>query len=55
MNRKSIVRIIAGLMITTSTAYFVEISEGLFEEQDMIKRPFFLVVAQHTSQLHFGC
>jgi len=54
MNKKSIVGIVAGLMITTSAVYFVEISEKQFEEQDMIKGPFFLAVAQHTSQLHFG-
>ena len=45
MNKKSIVGIIVGLMIATSTVYFVETSEELFEEQDMIKGPFFLVVA----------
>jgi hypothetical protein len=32
-------------MIATSTVYFVETSEELFEEQDMIKGPFFLAVA----------
>ena len=45
MNKKSLVGIIVGLMMTTSTVYFVETSEELFEEQDMIKGPFFLVVA----------
>lgn len=32
-------------MIATSTVYFVETSEELFEEQYMIKGPFFLVIA----------
>ena len=45
MNKKSIVGIVVGLMIATSTVYFVETSEELFEEQDMIKGPFFLMVA----------
>ena len=45
MNRKSIVGIVVGLMIATSTVYFVETSEELFEERDMVKGPFFLVVA----------
>jgi len=45
MNTKSIVGIVVGLMIATSTVYFVETSEELFEEQDMIKGPFFLIVA----------
>ena len=45
MNKKSLVGIVVGLMIATSTVYFVETSEELFEEQDMIKGPFFLVVA----------
>jgi hypothetical protein len=45
MNNKSIVGIVVGLMIATSAVYFVETSEELFEEQDMIKGPFFLVVA----------
>jgi len=54
MNKKSIVGIVTGLMITTSAEYFVEISEELFEEQDRTKGLFFLVV-QHTFQLHFGC
>lgn len=42
---KTIIGIIAGLMIATSAVYFVESSEELFEEQDMIKGPFFLIVA----------
>ncbi|MEJ2259184.1 MAG: hypothetical protein P8X78_01515 [Nitrosopumilaceae archaeon] len=42
---KSIIGIVVGLMIATSAVYFVETSEELFEEQDMIKGPFFLVVA----------
>jgi hypothetical protein len=45
MNTKSIVGIVVGLMMATSAVYFVETSEELFEEQDMIKGPFFLVVA----------
>jgi len=45
MNKKSIIGIVVGLMIATSIVYFVETSEELFEEQDMIKGPFFLVVA----------
>ena len=45
MNKKSLVGIIVGLMMATSAVYFVETSEELFEEQDMIKGPFFLVVA----------
>jgi len=45
MNKNSIVGIIVGLMIATSAVYFVETSEELFEEQDMIKGPFFLVVS----------
>ncbi|QMU53451.1 MAG: hypothetical protein GKS07_11250 [Nitrosopumilus sp.] len=45
MNKKSLVGIVIGLMMATSTVYFVETSEELFEEQDMIKGPFFLVVA----------
>ncbi|MDH3501971.1 MAG: hypothetical protein OEL69_05650 [Nitrosopumilus sp.] len=45
MNKKSIVGIVVGLMIATSAVYFVETSEELFEEQDMVKGPFFLVVA----------
>ena len=45
MNKKSIVGIVVGLMIATSAVYFVETSKELFEEQDMIKGPFFLVVA----------
>lgn len=42
---KSIIGIIVGLMIATSAVYFVETSEELFEEQDMVKGPFFLIVA----------
>lgn len=45
MNKKTIVGIVVGLMIATSAVYFVETSEELFEEQDMVKGPFFLVVA----------
>jgi len=45
MNKKSLVGIVVGLMIATSAVYFVETSEELFEEQDMIKGPFFLAVA----------
>ncbi len=45
MNKKSLVRIVIGLMIATSTVYFVETYEELLEEQDMVKGPFFLVVA----------
>ena len=45
MNKKSLTGIVVGLMIATSTVYFVETYEELFEEQDMIKGPFFLVVA----------
>jgi len=45
MNKKSLVGIVVGLMIATSAVYFVETSEELFEEQDMIKGPFFLIVA----------
>jgi hypothetical protein len=44
MNKKSLVGIVVGLMIATSTVYFVETAEE-FEEGDMIKGPFFLVVA----------
>ena len=50
MSKKSIVVIVVGLMIATSTIYFVETSEELFEEQDMIKDPFFSVaVIAYTS------
>ena len=42
---KKLIGIIAGLMIATSVVYFVEASEELFEEQDMIKGPFFVIVA----------
>ncbi len=45
MEKKSIVGIVVGLMIATSAVYFVETYEELFEEQDMIKGPFFLLVA----------
>ena len=44
MNKKSLVGIVVGLMIATSAVYFVEIIEE-FEEGDMVKGPFFLVVA----------
>ncbi|MFQ5439882.1 MAG: hypothetical protein ACE5DL_00305 [Nitrosopumilaceae archaeon] len=42
---KSIIGIVVGLMIATSAVYFVETSEELFEEQDLVKGPFFLIVA----------
>jgi FtsH-binding integral membrane protein len=42
---KTLVGIIVGLMIATSAVYFVEASEELFEDQDMIKGPFFVIVA----------
>lgn len=42
---KTLIGVIVGLMIATSAVYFVETSEELFEEQDMIKGPFFLIVA----------
>ena len=45
MNKKSIIGIVVGLMMATSAVYFVETSEELFEEQDMVKGPFFLAVA----------
>lgn len=45
MNKKSLVGIVVGLMMATSVVYFVETSEELFEEHDMIKGPFFLIVA----------
>ena len=45
MNKNSIVGIVVGLMVATSAVYFVETSEELFEERDMIKGPFFLTVA----------
>jgi hypothetical protein len=41
----TLVGIIVGLMLATSAVYFIETSEELFEEQDMIKGPFFLIVA----------
>ncbi|MGY5149869.1 MAG: hypothetical protein ACW9W3_07375 [Candidatus Nitrosopumilus sp. bin_68KS] len=44
MNQKSLIGIVVGLMIATSTVYFVETIEE-FEEQDMVKAPFFLIVA----------
>ena len=44
MNR-TLIGIVVGLMIATSTVYFVETSEELFEDQDMVKGPFFLVAA----------
>jgi len=43
MNQKSLIGVVVGLMIATSTVYFVETIEE-FEEGDMIKGPFFLVV-----------
>lgn len=45
MDKKSLVGVLVGLMIATSVVYFVEVSEELFEEQDMVKGPFFLIVA----------
>ena len=44
MNQKSLIGIVVGLMIATSVVYFVETIEE-FDEGDMIKGPFFLVVA----------
>lgn len=44
MNKKSLIGIVVGLMMATSVVYFVETIEE-FEEGDMIKGPFFLVVA----------
>lgn len=44
MNKKSLVGIVVGLMMATSAVYFVETGEE-FEEGDMVKGPFFLVVA----------
>lgn len=44
MNKK-LIGIIAGLMIATSAVYFVEAFEELFEEQDIIKGSFFVIVA----------
>jgi len=44
MNQKSLIGILVGLMIATSAVYFVETVEE-FEEGDMVKGPFFLVVA----------
>ena len=43
MNQKSLIGVVVGLMIATSTVYFVETIEE-FEEGDMVKGPFFLVV-----------
>jgi len=34
MNKNSIVGIVVGLMIATSSVYFVETSEEIFEEQE---------------------
>ena len=45
MNKTILSVIVAGLMIITSAVYFVETSEELFEEQDMVKGSFFLIVA----------
>ena len=36
---------VVGLMVATSVVYFVETIEELFEEGDMIKGPFFLIIA----------
>ena len=44
MNQKSLIGIVVGLMIAISIVYFVETIEE-FEEQDMVKAPFFLIVA----------
>lgn len=44
MNQKSLIGVVVGLMIATSTVYFVETIEE-FEEQDMVKAPFFLIIA----------
>lgn len=44
MNQKSLIGVVVGLIIATSTVYFVETIEE-FEEQDMVKAPFFLIVA----------
>ena len=41
MNKKSLAGIVVGLMIAISVVYFVETSEELFEEQDLVKGPFF--------------
>ncbi len=40
---KTLVGIVVGLMIATSTVYFVETSEELFEDQNMVEGTFFLV------------
>lgn len=42
---KTLVGVVVGLMIAASTVYFVETTEELFEDQDMVKGPFFLIVA----------
>jgi FtsH-binding integral membrane protein len=44
MNKTILSVIIAGLIIMTSAVYFIEGAEEL-EEQDMVKAPFFLIVA----------
>lgn len=44
MNQKSLIGVVVGLMIATSTVYFVETIEE-FEEQDMVKASFFLIIA----------
>ncbi len=44
MNKTILSVIVAGLMIATSAVYFVETAEE-FEEQDMVKAPFFLIVS----------
>ena len=44
MNQKSLIGIVVGLMMATSAVYFVETVEE-FEEGDMVKGPFFLVVS----------
>ena len=44
MNQKSLIGVVVGLMIATSAVYFVETIEE-FEEGDMIKGPFFLIIA----------
>lgn len=43
MNNKSLIGIIVGLMIATSIVYFIETIEE-FEEEDMVKGTFFLIV-----------
>ncbi len=44
MNQKSLIGVVVGLMIATSTVYFIETIEE-FEEQNIVKAPFFLIVA----------